>query len=37
MLLLLKQFQIAALKEGKSTQQGTFNEYNFYKQIKKAN
>ena len=36
-LLSSEQFQITALKEGKSTQQGILSEYNFYEQIKKAN
>ena len=36
-LLLSEQFQIAALKRRKSTQQSTLNKHNFYEQIKKTN
>ena len=36
-LLSSEQFQVAALKGGESTQQGTFSEHNFYKWVKKAN
>ena len=37
MLLLLEQFQVVALKERESMQQGISDKYNFYKQVKKVN
>ena len=37
MLLSSKQFQIAVLERGESTQWGTSGKHNFYKQVKKAN
>ena len=37
MLLSLKQFQIAVLKEEESTQQSISDKHNFYKQIKETN
>ena len=36
-LLLLKQFQITALKGKESTQQSIFSKHDFYEQVKETN